>query len=162
MPGFSNDGAPFPRIRNVCPVCVPGGMRTNARPSTVGTSIFVPSAASVMVSGIVQWMLSPILLKKGCAAAFTTMYKSPAGPPKRPASPLPGNRIREPLFTPAGSATSMLSVTGIQPSPLQWPQRVIDLPEPPQSIQVTANCRCPFDRVVLPTPLQPAQGLSLE
>src|SRR5215813_11529614 len=107
-------------------------------------------------------MLSPILLKKRCVAAFTTMYKSPAGPPKRPASPLPGTRIREPVFTPGGRATSRLSVPGTHPSPLQWMQNVIVLPEPPQPMQVTANCRCPFDRVVLPTPLQPAQGHSRE
>ena len=46
-------GAPRSRSRNFCPDCVPGGIRNCVFPSTVGTSIFAPSAASGTVIGTV-------------------------------------------------------------------------------------------------------------
>src|SRR5690349_6900658 len=52
-PGLRNDGAPRSRKRNFCPDCVPGGMRNCDFPSTVGTSIFAPNAASGTVIGTV-------------------------------------------------------------------------------------------------------------
>src|SRR6266700_2820749 len=54
IPGLSSDGAPLPRNRKACPVCVPGGIRRVAGPSIVGTSTFVPNAASLTVSGMLQ------------------------------------------------------------------------------------------------------------
>ena len=39
--------------RNFCPDCVPGGTRNCVFPSTVGTSIFAPNAASGTVIGTV-------------------------------------------------------------------------------------------------------------
>src|SRR5205085_6460746 len=47
-------GAPRSRRRNFCPDCVPGGTLSSALPSTVGTSIFAPSAASGTVIGTTQ------------------------------------------------------------------------------------------------------------
>src|SRR5215467_8327055 len=105
-------------------------------------------------------MLSPMRLKKGCSATFTTTYRSPAGPPKRPASPLPGTRIRDPVLTPAGNVTSKLSVPAWRPPPPQTPQGLMNLPDPLQSAQVTANWRCPFERVVFPVPAQLEHAVS--
>ncbi len=51
MSGFRATAAPFSRNRKVCPLDEPGGMRSMARPSIVGTSIFAPSAASLTVIG---------------------------------------------------------------------------------------------------------------
>src|SRR5262249_4120574 len=52
-PGFLSDGAPRSRKRNFVPDCVPGGIRSCDLPSTVGTSIFAPKAASGTVIGTV-------------------------------------------------------------------------------------------------------------
>src|SRR6185369_9307112 len=97
-------------------------------------------------------MLSPSRLKKGCSATYTTMYKSPDGPPKRPTSPFPGMRTREPAPTPGGKSTSTVCVREKRPSPPHSPHRMIERPVPPQSAHVTENCRCPFARVVFAVP----------
>src|SRR5262245_50753267 len=107
-------------------------------------------------------MLSPSLLKNGCSATLITTYKSPAGPPNRPASPLPGKRTRDPVESPDGRSIPSISVRETRPSPLHPRQGVIERPVPPQSEQVTENCRCPLFRVVLPAPAQPPQAVSLE
>src|SRR5437762_612958 len=107
-------------------------------------------------------MLSPFLSKNGCVPALTTTYKSPAWPPKRPALPFPGIRMRVPLMAPAGIATSRLLVTGIRPSPRQSLHGVIARPEPPQSLHVTVNWRWPRIRVVLPVPPHDRHAISRE
>src|SRR5262245_27092281 len=137
-------------------------MRTTAGPSIVGISIFVPSAASVTVSGIEQWMLSPMRLKNGCSPTLTTTYRSPAGPPNRPLLPFPERRMREPVATPGGRSTSRVSERDARPSPRQLLQGLMDRPVPPQSPHVTANCKCPFVRIVFPIPEQPSHALSRE
>src|SRR5579883_3132536 len=107
-------------------------------------------------------MLSPMRLKNGCSVTFTTTYKSPGGPPNGPASPFPGMRIRDPVLTPAGNSTSTVSVAATRPSPPHSLQELINRPDPPHSAQVTVNCRWPFDRVVLPVPLQVPHAVSRE
>src|SRR5215471_15169758 len=97
-------------------------------------------------------MLSPILLKNGCSPTVTTTYRSPAGPPRRPASPLAGTQILEPVTTPASNTTSTVVLAEIRPSPSQIRHKETKRPEPPQSAHVTANCRCPFARIALPPP----------
>src|SRR5436305_4390973 len=107
-------------------------------------------------------MLSPIRLKNGCSPTLTKTYKSPDGPPKRPASPLPGTRMRAPVSKPGGNSTFRVSVPRTRPSPPQSLHGVIERPEPPQSPHVTANCRCPLMRVVLPVPRHGVHTLSID
>src|SRR2546428_13310769 len=70
--------------------------------------------------------------------------------------------MRVPVFAPAGTATRIFSVAGARPSPRQSGHAVIARPEPPQSPQVTANCRWPFTRVVLPDPPHGGHAVSRE
>src|SRR3546814_15004345 len=60
----------------------------------VGTSIVPPRAAVVIGIGTRQWMSAPSRRKKRCGLMVTNMYRSPAGPPRMPASPSPATRIR--------------------------------------------------------------------
>src|SRR5579864_64604 len=53
LPSWVAEGTPFSRRRSFCPLCVPGGTRSCERPSMVGTSILVPSAASHAATGTV-------------------------------------------------------------------------------------------------------------
>src|SRR5688572_28862805 len=84
--------------------------------------------------------------------------RSPDGPPRRPASPLPGSRIREPSFTPAGMLTRYFLSSRSRP----WPAQVghgssITVPEPPQRLhgRVIENRPCPSDST--PRPWQTGQ-----
>ena len=54
------------------------GILSSARPSMVGTSIFVPRPASSMRIGTVISMSSPSRRKNGCGSTLTVMYRSPA------------------------------------------------------------------------------------
>src|SRR2546421_2226917 len=45
-----------------------------------------------------------------CALPISSTYRSPGGPPLRPASPSPASRTRSPLSTPAGTFTESLRV----------------------------------------------------
>src|SRR5436309_597142 len=107
-------------------------------------------------------MLSPFLSKNACGPTLTTTSRSPGAPPKRPASPIAGIRIRVPVVAPAGTSTSSLSIPEARPSPRQLGHEVTTRPEPPQSPQVTANCRWPFTRVVLPDPPHGEHAVSRE
>src|ERR1044072_7595643 len=91
---------------------------------------------------------------------YTTLFRScrsPAGAPKRPPSPLPGMRTREPVSTPAGIRTFTVSVFGITPLPLQREHRERRRPVPPQSGQSCANRKRPPARCTCPGPLQVEQ-----
>src|SRR2546430_3661733 len=49
--------------------------------------------------------------------ALPISYRSPGGPPLRPASPSPASRTRSPLSTPAGTFTESLRVRRTRPCP---------------------------------------------
>ena len=70
------------------------------------TSIVPPIAATVIGTGILAITLLPSRVKIGCGLILMKIYRSPAAPPRTPASPLPDNRIRVPLSTPAGTETA--------------------------------------------------------
>src|SRR5689334_5583133 len=66
-------------------------------------------------------------------------------------------RIRVPAPAPGGTSTTSDSAPEARPSPRQFPHGVTMQPDPPQFAQVTANCRCPFTRVLFPDPAQAGQ-----
>ena len=57
---------PLPGSRNVCPPCVPAGMRARTGPWMVGTSTSAPRIASPTLIGRSMWMSSPRRSKNGC------------------------------------------------------------------------------------------------
>ena len=74
--------------------------------SRVGASIVAPRSASATVIGTVTSRLpSSSRLKTGEEATLVVTKRSPGGPPRGPASPLPASRIRVPFLTPAGMFT---------------------------------------------------------
>src|SRR5580704_10823697 len=145
-------GTPFSLRRRVLPLFVAGGMRTSARPSIVGTSTFAPRVASVTVTGTLVYKSSPRRSKKVCGFTSTRKYKSPGGAPIVPALPFPGTRTREPLATPAGMRTSMVSVRRKRPSPLHVGQTLRIFPVPPQRVQGTLNFILPAACWMVPEP----------
>ena len=77
--------------------------------------------------------LSPLRRNTGDSLTWQTTYRSPAGPPRMPASPLPGRRIFEPSLTPAGMLTRYFLSSRSRPWPLQVGHgSSITVPEPPQ------------------------------
>src|SRR5919197_6203086 len=126
-------GGPSPRRRWTVPCRVPPGTRSFLVPCSVGTSTSAPRIASVIVIGTSTSKLSPLRRKTGESPTLVTTYRSPGGPPRRPASPLPGRRIFEPSLTPAGMFTRYFLSSRRRP----WPPHVghgssITVPEPPQ------------------------------
>src|SRR5216684_3484274 len=81
------------------------------------------------------------------------MKRSPGGAPKRPPSPLPGIRTREPVSTPAGIRTLTFSALAKVPLPLQSEQGGRRLPVPPQSVHSCVKRRRPPDFCTCPEPL---------
>src|SRR6185503_3119015 len=71
------EGAPCPRRRKRCPVCVPGGMRRRTAPSSERTSTRAPNAASCTARLTVISRSSPSRRNAGCEPTFTVTYKSP-------------------------------------------------------------------------------------
>ena len=65
-------GTPRPRTRSTRPDCVPAGTFTVTLPSSVGTVMVVPSAASGKVTGTVMVRLRPLRPKTGCLPTWTT------------------------------------------------------------------------------------------
>src|SRR5436190_17004694 len=112
-------GGPSPRRRWTVPLLVPGGTRSFLRPLSVGTSTSAPRMASGIVSGTSTSRLSTRRWKAGDAPTGVTTYRSPGGPPLRPASPLPARRTREPSLTPAGMFTRYFLIVRCAPLPLQ-------------------------------------------
>ena len=85
---------------------VPAGTLIFLVPLRVGTSIVAPRRASATVIGTVTSRLPPSSrLKTGEEATRVVTKRSPGGPPRGPASPLPARRIRVPSLTPAGMFT---------------------------------------------------------
>src|SRR5918999_2036241 len=126
-------GGPSPRSRCTVPCLVPPGTRRRLVPCSVGTSTSAPRSASATLIGTSTSTLSPLRRNTGDSVTWQTTYRSPGGPPRSPASPLPGSRIREPSFTPAGMFTRYFLSSRSRP----WPAHVghgssITVPEPPQ------------------------------
>ena len=65
-----------------------------------------PSAAVAKLTGTSQERCSPSRSKIACSRTWISTYRSPGGPPLRPASPSPERRMRSPLSTPAGTFTA--------------------------------------------------------
>ena len=115
------------------PWLVPPGTRSFFVPCRVGTSTSAPRIASATVIGTSTSKLSPLRLKIGDSLTCVTTYRSPAGPPRTPASPLPGRRIFEPSLTPAGMFTRYFLSSRSRPAPEQVGHgSSITVPEPPQ------------------------------
>src|SRR5580700_1827526 len=145
-------GTPFSRSRSVVPLLVAGGMRMSERPSIVGTSIFAPRVASLILTGTFTCKSFPCRSKNGCGLTSTRKYKSPVGAPIVPALPLPGTRTRDPLATPAGMRTSMVSVRLTRPSPPHVLHMVRSLPVPPQRVHGTLKRILPAACWIVPVP----------
>src|SRR5580658_717735 len=96
---------PFSRSRNTRPDWVSAGILSTTSPSSVGTSTAPPSAAVEKLMGTSHDRWLPSRSKMLCSRTRISTYRSPAGPPLRPASPLPFRRIRSPVSTPAGTLT---------------------------------------------------------
>ena len=89
---------PRPLTRSVRPERVPGGMRiVTGSPSSVGTLMSDPSAASAKVTGTSSVRLSPLRPNRSCGRTRTVTKRSPAGPLLRPGSPRPLSRMRWPV-----------------------------------------------------------------
>ena len=82
--------------------------------------------ASGIVSGTSTSRLSPLRSKIGDGATWVMTYRSPAGPPLRPASPLPASRTRLPSRTPAGMLTLYCLTVRVAPAALAGRARVLD------------------------------------
>src|ERR687889_2646078 len=151
-------GGPSPRRRWTVPCLVPPGTRSFFVPCSVGTSTSAPPIASAIVIGTSTSRLSPLRAKTGESATWVTTNRSPGGPPRRPASPLPGSRIREPSLTPGGMLTRYFLSSRRRPSPPQVGQgSSITVPEPPQRAhgRVIENSPWPWDST--PRPWQTGQ-----
>ena len=158
MPLPPGTAGPSPRSRCTVPCFVPGGTRSFFVPCSVGTSTSAPPSASATVIGTSTSKLSPLRRKTGESLTFVITNRSPAGPPRRPASPLPASRIREPSFTPAGMFTRYFLSSRMRPSPWHvWHGFSITVPEPPQRShgRVIENRPWPWDST--PRPWQTGQ-----
>src|ERR671917_1648400 len=148
-----SEGGPSPRRRWTVPCLVPPGTRSFFVPCRVGTSTSAPRIASAIVIGTSTSRLSPLREKIGDSPTLQTTNRSPEGPPRRPASPLPGSRIREPSFTPGGMLTRYFLSSRSRPSPAQVGHgSSITVPEPPQRLhgRVIENRPWPSDSTPRP------------
>src|SRR5208282_3506335 len=171
---------PLPLTRKVVPDCVPAGILIVALPSSVGTSISEPSAAWAKLTGTSHSKSSPSRWKISCVLMCSTTYKSPGDPPRKPASPLPDERRREPASTPGGMRSLIFELRSRRPSPwqdlhgfskmrpaplqcghvcamLKMPREVMTCPRPPQVVQVRI-----FEPCSMPEPLHVSHRSSLE
>ena len=104
--------------------------------------------------------LSPLRLNTGDSVTWVITYRSPAGPPRRPASPLPASRIREPSLTPAGMLTRYLLSSRSRPSPAQVGHgSSITVPEPPQREHGRVIENTPWPWASTPRPWQTGQTI---
>src|SRR5208282_3858070 len=124
---------PFSRTRNTRPDCVSPGILSTTSPSSVGTSTEPPRAAVVKLIGTSQDRLLPSRSNIACSRTWISTYRSPAGPPLRPASPSPLRRIRSPASTPAGTVIDRAFSWRTRPWPRQVSQGLLTiLPRPLQ------------------------------
>src|SRR5215213_4915278 len=151
-------GGPSPRRRWTVPCLVPPATRSFFVPCSVGTSTSAPWTASAIVIGTSTSRLSPLRTNTGDSATWVTTNRSPEGPPRRPASPLPGSRIFEPSFTPGGMFTRYFLSSRRRP----WPAQVghgssITVPAPPQREQGRVMENSPWPSDSTPRPWQTGQ-----
>ena len=135
------------------PCLVPPGTRSFFVPCRVGTSTSAPLIASATVIGTSTSKWSPLRRKTGDSLTLQTTYRSPAGPPRTPASPLPGRRIFEPSLTPAGMLTRYFLSSRSRPAPAHVGHgSSITVPEPPQREhgRVIENTPWPWDSTPRP------------
>src|SRR5918994_7269855 len=155
-----SSGGPSPRRRWTVPCLVRPGPRSFLVPCSVGTSTSAPRTASAIVIGTSTSRLSPLRWNTGDSVTCVITNRSPAGPPRRPASPLPGSRIREPSLTPAGMLTRYFLSSRSRPWPAQVGQgSSITVPDPPQREhgRVIENTPWPWDST--PRPWQTGQTI---
>src|SRR4051794_2463931 len=151
-------GGPSPRRRWSVPCFVPGATRSRLVPCSVGTSTSAPPIASATVIGTSTSTLSPLRENTGESCTWVMTYRSPDGPPRSPASPLPASRIREPPLTPGGMFTRYFLSSRSRPCPPQVGHgSSITVPEPPQRAhgRVIENRPWPCDST--PRPWQTGQ-----
>ena len=140
------------------PCLVPGGTRSFFVPCSVGTSTSAPPSASATVIGTSTSKWSPLRANTGDSLTLVTTNRSPDGPPRSPASPLPASRIREPSFTPAGMFTRYFLSSRMRPSPWQvWQGCSITVPEPPQRSHGRVMEKSPWPCDSTPRPWQTGQ-----
>src|SRR5690606_7211681 len=97
---------PRPFTRSTRPLGVPGATRKRTgAPSSVGTSIVAPRAASVKVTGTSTRRLAPSRSNTGCGRTAIVSTRSPGSPPSGLGCPLPRSLIFWPSLTPAGIFT---------------------------------------------------------
>src|SRR5215510_13595246 len=90
-------------------------------------------------------------------------YRSPDGPPLRPASPSRAKRIRSPLSTPAGTLTDSVLFLRTRPRPPHSRHGLsIVAPAPPQLGQVCWIEKKPCATRTWPTPLHVLQLIGCE
>ena len=147
---------PRPRTRNVRPLWVPAGIRSVTEPSSVGTSIVLPSASSGKVTGTVTMRSSGLSFDRPntrCGVTCTLTYRSPAGAPPRPGSPWPASLIRCPSSTPAGTRMVSERVRVLTPSPPHSGHGSSMIrPVPRQSRHGSENANAPWLRLIRPRP----------
>src|SRR5436190_19670560 len=80
-------------------------------------------------------------------------YRSPDEPPLIPACPFPATRTLDPLSTPGGMLTRMVSCFGSVPRPLHCGQGARKCPSPPQAGHREENFMYPRERSTCPVPL---------
>src|SRR4051812_762610 len=155
-------GGPSPRRRWTVPLFVPGATRSFLRPLSVGTSTSAPRIASGIVSGTSTSRLSPLRRKIGESVTWVITYRSPAGPPLRPASPLPASRTRLPSLTPAGMLTRYFLTVRWAPVPAHVAHgSSMTAPEPPHfehGVEIE-NSPWPWDSIPRPWHLGHTRGL---
>src|SRR5450759_2405020 len=106
-----------------------------------------------MVRGSSSATSAPSREKYGCFLMWVITYRSPAGPPDVPCSPLPLNRILPPSVTPAGICTVRGFTRTTRPLPLHVLHgSSITLPEPPQRLHVLDTPNRPWPCETAPVP----------
>src|ERR1700722_3352419 len=115
------------------------------------------------LTGTSQSRSSPSRWKISCALTLSITYKSPAGPPRKPASPFPDERRRDPASTPGGIFSFIFEVRWRLPSPWQPLQGFSKIrPAPLQCGHVCAMLKIPRDIKTCPRPPHVAHVFNFE
>ena len=102
-------------------------------------------------------------VKTGLGITRVMTCRSPAGPPRAPAPPLPFSLMRVPSFAPAGMRTRMRRSAERTPLPRQSVQgSSMIVPAPPHSGQVSGMEKPPMSRPTEPRPSQAVHSRGLE
>src|SRR5690606_25889117 len=148
---------PLLRSRKTFPDCVPGGILSETCPSSVGRSTSPPRATVAKLTGTSQERSAPLRVNSLWGLTRISTYRSPGGPPFRPASPSPARRIRSPSSTPGGILTDSFLTLATRPRPWHLPQGVVmTVPAPLHAGQVCWMEKNPCCIRTWPTPPQVA------